>query len=92
MWFSNTLHLVVEEGRSHLVTIETLLSEYQLASTTVHVVTLQEYELLVNDSTLRCSLAPTDLLRTHFNDTGLSFQDLDPAEGGRAYDVEFICY
>ena len=83
MWFSNNLHLVVEEGRSHLVTVETLLPEYQQACTTVYLVTLQEYEKLANDSHFVCPVSLTDLIRAHFNQTRISLLDLDPAEGER---------
>ena len=77
--------MTVEEGRSQLVTIETSLPEYQQASATVHVVTLQEYESLTNDSQIEYKMALTELLRAHFNLTQVSFQYLDTAEGYRHY-------
>ena len=61
------------------MTIETSLPEYQQASTTVHVVTLQEYESLANSSHILCQMTLTDLLRAYY--TQLSLQDVDPAEG-----------
>ena len=74
---SNLHHLVIEEGRTHPISIETSLPEYLEATTIAHVVTLNEYKLLANSSNSVCRMGLNDVLS--FSETQLS--DLDPAEG-----------
>lgn len=86
---SDYQHLIVEEGQSHLVAIETSLPEYQQASTTVHLVTLHEFESMLLTYGLRVDFncdhtyltESSSVLRVQFNQTDISALDLDPAEG-----------
>lgn len=75
-------HLVVEEGRTKITEIS--LPEYNniimQATITAHVVTLEEYQQLVNSSHTVCTMGLNDVLRETFNETQ-QLSDLDQAEG-----------
>ena len=72
--------MIVEEGSSHIVTVETSLSEYQLSFATVQLVTLDEYQLLVHGSNFTCKniRADSEIQRILHNETETS---RDLAEG-----------
>ena len=72
--------MIVEEGSSHLVTVETSLFEYQLSFAMVQLVTLQEYQLLLHGPNFTCKniRADSEIQRILYNETETS---RDLAEG-----------
>lgn len=84
VWFADDLRfpMIVEEGNSHLVAIETSFPDYQLSYTIVHVVTLQEYELLAKSPNFMCNMSfdDSEILRIYSSSTQLS---PDLAEGNK---------
>ena len=78
--------MTITEGKSQLVTIETVALDFKSASTRAHLITLQEYEQLlkkdVYDKKVGCkrnlTMPKTGL---NFGKPQVSLSDLDPAEG-----------
>lgn len=86
-------HLIITEGKSQLVPIETSAADIKSASTRAHLVTIQEYEQLLKkevyyDKNAGCTknitMAKSGIF---FGKPEVLLSDLDPAEGN----LSLIC-